>query len=239
MSTTISLIGASGRMGQLAIPLIEKSEGLSLHSKLGSGNSLNECLGADLLIDFTNPAASERIVDFVLEHNLRLLIGTSGWSKQKLEQLESKMHGSSATIVVVPNFSVGSVLATKFAAEASKYFDGIEIIETHDAKKLDAPSGTALFTSHEISKARSGKPADHGMARAKGPLFNGIPITSIRIEGKHAEQEVLFTAPNEELFIRHVVTSHEVYAKGILVAIKKTMEMTGLSVGLLSLLEEK
>jgi dihydrodipicolinate reductase len=68
-------------------------------------------------------------------------------------------------------------------------------------------------------------------------LFNGIPIRSVRLENKHAEQEVTLTAANEFLYVRHEVTSHEVYAKGVLLSIKKAMKLKGLSVGMLSLLE--
>ena len=234
MGITISLIGATGRMGQLAKRLIEESKELSIHSELGSGNSLNEALGADLLMDFTNPEVSPRIVDFAIENNLRVLVGTSGWTKEKLEQVAKKLESSTATVVIIPNFSVGSVLATKFAAEAAKYFDDIEIIETHHPKKLDAPSGTALYTSQAISEARSAKPI---VSESNAPRFNDVPITSLRIEGKHAEQEVLLSQPSESLYMRHVVDSHEVYGKGILLAISKTMLRSGLTVGLLPLLE--
>lgn len=238
MSTSVSLIGASGRMGQLTLGLIEKDPALTLHSVLGSGNSLNEALGADLVIDFTNPDASERIVDFAIDNNLRLLVGTSGWSKEKIDRVRSKMAGSSAVVVIVPNFSIGSVLATKFAAEAAKYFDGIEIIETHNVSKVDAPSGTALYTSLAISEARNGSPAAEQQGADKDPLFNGIPIKSVRLPDKHAEQEVTLTAPDELIYVRHEVTSHEVYAKGILLSIHKTMKLSGLTVGMLDLMEE-
>jgi 4-hydroxy-tetrahydrodipicolinate reductase len=237
MSTKISLIGASGRMGQLTLGLIDSDPSLSLHSALGSANSLNEALGADLVIDFTNPDVSERVVDFAIENNLRLIVGTSGWTKEKIERVKNKLAGSSAVIAIVPNFSIGSVLATKFVAEASKYFDGIEIIETHNVTKLDAPSGTALYTSQAIAEARNGKPANPQQGEVKDPLFNSIPIKSVRLEDKHAEQEVTLTADNEFLYVRHEVTSHEVYAKGILLSINKAMKLTGLSVGMLALLE--
>jgi len=231
----ISVIGATGRMGQLALRLIEVTEDLSLHSALSSQSDLGESLGADLLIDLTRPEVSERVVDFALEHNLRLLVGTSGWSEQRLSGIEQKIKQSSATIVIIPNFSIGSVLATRFVAEASKYFDSIEITETHHPKKLDAPSGTALFTAQQISKARSGKalelPKDHA------ELFSGVPIRSRRIAGAHAEQEVLISQPNESIYVKHEVSSHEVYAKGMLLAIRKTVQLSGLTVGLLPLLE--
>lgn len=238
MSTSVSLIGASGRMGQLTLGLIEKDPNLSLHSALGSSNSLNESLGADLVIDFTNPDVSERVVDFAIENNLRLLVGTSGWSKEKIDRVRSKIAGTSAVVAIVPNFSIGSVLATKFTAEAAKYFDGIEIIETHNVSKVDAPSGTALYTSLAISEARNGAPAAEQKGGVKDPLFNGIPIKSVRLPDKHAEQEVTLTASDELLYVRHEVTSHEVYAKGILLSIHKTLKLSGLTVGMLDLMDE-
>ena len=239
MSVKISVFGASGRMGQLTLKLIEQSKDLELHSALTSRNSVSESLGADLLIDLTKPDASTAIVDYAIKNNQRLLVGTSGWTKEKLDAVEKQIVGSSATVTIIPNFSIGSVLATKFVAEAGKYFDQIEITETHHPKKLDAPSGTALFSSQAISASRGGRAASPVTENNQAPLFNGIPITSLRIEGAHAEQEVSLAAPNESLYVKHVVTSHEVYSQGILLAIRKTMELTGLTVGLLQLLEEK
>ena len=239
MSVKISVLGSSGRMGQLALKLIEQSSDLELHSALTSKNSLSESQGADLLLDLTKPEASTAIVDYAIQNNLRLLVGTSGWTKEKLEAVEKQIVGSSATVTIIPNFSIGSVLATKFVAEAGKYFDQIEITETHHPKKLDAPSGTALFTSQAISASRQGRPASPVTENNQAPLFNGIPITSLRIDGAHAEQEVSLAAGNESLYVKHVVTSHEVYSQGILLAIKKTMQLTGLTVGLLPLLEGK
>lgn len=238
MSVKISVIGASGRMGQLALKLIEQSSNLELHSALTSKNSISESLGADLLLDLTKPEASVAIVEHAIQNNQKLVVGTSGWTKEKIQTVEAKIKGTDATVTIIPNFSIGSVLATKFAAEAAKYFDQVEIIETHHPKKLDAPSGTALFTSQEISKARAGRAASPVTENNPAPLFNGVPITSLRIEGAHAEQEVLFAQPNENLSLKHVVSSHEVYAQGILLAIAKTMSLKGLTVGLLTLLEE-
>jgi 4-hydroxy-tetrahydrodipicolinate reductase len=199
---------------------------------------LNEAIGADVVIDFTEPEVSERVVDFAIDNNLRLIVGTSGWSKEKIDRVRSKMSGTSAAVAIVPNFSIGSVLATKFAAEAAKYFDVIEIIETHNITKVDAPSGTALYTSQAISEARNGVPAEEQLGIVTDPVFNGIPIKSVRLPDKHAEQEVTLTAADEVLYLRHEVTSHEVYAQGILLSIHKAMKLSGLSVGMLDLMGE-
>jgi 4-hydroxy-tetrahydrodipicolinate reductase len=237
MAIKISVIGASGRMGQLALSLIEQNPDLELHSALGSHNSPAEAIGADLLVDLTKPEASVEIVDFAVQNNLKILVGTSGWSKEKLDTLRDKMVGKLATVVVIPNFSIGSVLATRFAAEASKYFDAIEITETHHTKKLDAPSGTALFTAQEISAARNGRDAKPVTAGNLAPIFNGVPITSLRIDNVHAVQEVLMAGANESLYFKHAVDSNQVYAQGLLLAMRKSPELRGLTVGLLSLLE--
>jgi 4-hydroxy-tetrahydrodipicolinate reductase len=239
MTIKISVIGASGRMGQLALSLIEQNPDLELHSALSSHNSPAEAIGADLMVDLTKPDASVATVEFAIQNNIKILVGTSGWSKDKLDVLRDKMVGKNATVVVIPNFSIGSVLATKFAAEASKYFDEIEITETHHTKKLDAPSGTALFTAQEISAARNGRDAKPVTEGNSAPVFNGVPITSLRIEDAHAEQEVLMAAPNETLYFKHVVNSHEVYAHGLLLAMRKSPSLAGLTVGLLNLLEDK
>lgn len=239
MSISISVIGATGRMGQLALSLIEQDPNLSLHSALSSKNGLSEALGADLLMDFTNPDVSMNVVEFAIHNDMRLIVGTSGWTKEKLDRVRELIAGSKATVTIIPNFSIGSVLASKFAAEAAKYFDQIEIVETHHPKKLDAPSGTALFTSQIISEAREGRPATPVTEGNPAPLFNGIPITSVRLEGAHAEQEVWLAQPDELLYLKHTVSSHQVYSHGILLAIRKTMQLTGLNVGLLALLEEK
>ena len=238
MSVKISVLGSSGRMGQLTLKLIEQSSDLELHSALTSVNSITESQGADLLIDLTKPEASSAIVDYAINNNLRLLVGTSGWTKEKLDAVEQRIAGSDATVTIIPNFSIGSVLATKFVAEASKYFHQVEITETHHPKKLDAPSGTALFTAQAIASARNGNPVAPVSENNPAPLFNGIPITSLRIEGAHAEQEVSLVEGNESLYVKHVVTSHEVYSQGILLAINRTMHLKGLTVGLLPLLEE-
>lgn len=239
MAIKISVIGASGRMGQLAISLINQDPDLELHSALTSKDSVTQSQGADLLLDLTKPEASVSIVDYAIKNNLKIVVGTSGWTKEKLEDVQAKIQGTQATVTIIPNFSIGSVLATKFAAEAAKYFDQVEIIETHHPKKLDAPSGTALFTSQLISEARNGRSAAPVTAGNDAPLFNGIPITSLRIEGAHAEQEVLLASKNESLYVKHVVSSHEVYSQGILLAVKKSMTRTGLTLGLLPLLEEQ
>ncbi len=58
-------------------------------------------------------------------------------------------------VLIAPNFALGSVLASAFAAKASRYFESVEIIELHHPDKVDAPSGTAVRTAQLISGERA------------------------------------------------------------------------------------
>ena len=238
MGTKIAIIGATGRMGQLATEIIESDSNLELFASLDSKSDLNLTLGADFIFELTNPSASEKIVEFAIANNKNILVGSSGWTTQKIENLGKSLSGSTSVVLIVPNFSLGSVLATKFAAEAAKHFDSVEILETHHTGKLDSPSGTALFTAAtiaaelpEIKKVvGAGEPA-------RGQLVEGIPVHSLRISGAHAEQEVILASENERLIISHSVSSHTVYSNGMLMAMKRIGLLKGLNVGLATVLD--
>ena len=72
-------------------------------------------------------------------------------------------------MLIAPNFSVGAVLMMRFAAQAARFFESVEIIELHHPGKADAPSGTALRTAALIAEARPaaglGAPPDATVTR--------------------------------------------------------------------------
>ncbi|MFW8745110.1 4-hydroxy-tetrahydrodipicolinate reductase, partial [Mesorhizobium japonicum] len=126
-----------------AVRLIERAPDFDLHAAIGSGDRLDGMAGADVVLDFTIPAVSPDVVAAALEHGIPALVGTSGWSADRLRALQARVaERPDAGVVIVPNFALGSVLATRFAAMAAPYFDSIEIIEAHHAGKIDSPSGT-------------------------------------------------------------------------------------------------
>jgi 4-hydroxy-tetrahydrodipicolinate reductase len=222
-------------MGKLALDIIHGAQDLSLHAALDSKSELSQALGADLIFEATNLEVSKSVVDFALENNLKVLVATSGWTQAALTAIEAKV-GSSA-VVVVPNFSIGSTLASKFAAEAAKYFDSIEIIETHHAGKQDSPSGTAIRTAELIHSSREEagrtQPLIPGVGQsARGEVVSGVPIHSLRITGVSAKQEVNLGGTDELLTISHTAGSVSAYAHGILESIRFTANSTGLTIGL-------
>ena len=237
MTIKVAVVGATGRMGKLAIDLIHGAQDLSLHAALDSKSELIELLGADVVLDVTRLEVSEVVVDFAIQNGLKVVVGTSGWSAAKLAALETKLAkaGNSAAVVVVPNFSVGSMLGSRFAALAAKFFDSIEIVEAHHAGKIDSPSGTAVRTAELIAEARSGmtQPLIPGVGQtARGEIVAGVPIHSLRLAGVSAKQDVMFGGDSEVLTISHEVSSVQSYSKGILASVRYGASASGVTVGL-------
>lgn len=229
MTIKVSVVGATGRMGKLAVELIENSADLELYSAIDSKTSLDQAIGADVIFEATKLEVSKQIVEFALANSINVVVATSGWAKADLLNLEP----ADSAVVIVPNFSVGSVLASRFAAEAAKYFSTIEIIETHHAGKIDSPSGTAIRTAELIEASRP-KPVEVQGAgqKARGEIVAGVPIHSLRVDGISAKQEVVLGGNQETLVISHQTSSVQAYSAGILASIHFASTARGLVVGL-------
>jgi 4-hydroxy-tetrahydrodipicolinate reductase len=237
----VAVAGATGKLGSVAVRLIEAADDLELVAALDSRSALDAMLGADVLVDMTLPQVSPGIVAFAVDHGLKVLVGTSGWSADRILDLERRVaehEGSGA--VVIPNFSLGSALGTAFATVAARFFDSIEIIETHGAGKVDSPSGTAVRTAELIGAARRERGpvvAPHTDQRARGQQVASVPIHSLRMRGVVAEQQVIFGGAGETLTIRHDTVGSEAYEAGILLALRATATTTGVVVGLDKLID--
>lgn len=102
----------------------------------------------DVAVELTVPASTEANVRFLVEHDIDTVVGTTGWDAEKLSGLEELLAKHAVTAVLIaPNFSIGAVLAMRFAELAAPYFDSAEVVEIHHPRKLDAPSGTANHTA--------------------------------------------------------------------------------------------
>ncbi|GAA0995818.1 4-hydroxy-tetrahydrodipicolinate reductase [Subtercola frigoramans] len=240
MSTKVAVVGATGKMGQLATRLIEGSTEFEVFASLGSKDSFDRMLGADLVLDVTVPGVSQGVVDFAVAHGLNVLVGTSGWSGDRILALEHTLAALPDTgVVIVPNFSLGSVLATAFSAMAAQFYDSIEIIEAHGSTKVDSPSGTAVRTAELIGEARAGVgpvSAPHTDQRARGQQVASIPVHSLRLRGVVAKQDVILGGTGEVLTISHETISPSAYETGILLGLRAAVSARGVIVGLDKLL---
>lgn len=242
MAIKVAVVGATGRMGKLALELIDAAQDLELHSALDSKSDLTKVLGADVIFEVTRLEVSEKVVDFAIENGLKVVVGTSGWSAAKLAEVGKKIEAMpNAGVLVIPNFSIGSMLASSFAAQAGKFFDSIEIVEAHHAGKIDSPSGTAVRTAEMIAESRKGltQPLIPGVGQdARGEVVAGVPIHSLRLAGVSAKQDIIFGGESEVLTISHEVSSIHSYVNGILMTLRLAPKVSGLLVGLQSVVDK-
>jgi 4-hydroxy-tetrahydrodipicolinate reductase len=241
MTTKVAVVGATGKMGRLASEIISGAEDFELVAQIDSKGSLSEMIGADVVFDVTLPAVSQGVVDFAVSHGINVLVGTSGWSNERITKLtRSVADADGVGVIIIPNFSVGSVLASSFAAMASRFFDSIEIVESHHLGKSDSPSGTAVRTAELIGAARAEKgPVDapHADQRARGQQVSSVPIHSLRMQGVVAKQDVHFGGQGEILTISHDTIDPSAYRAGILLALRAARDAQGVTVGLDQLID--
>ncbi|MEO6944965.1 MAG: 4-hydroxy-tetrahydrodipicolinate reductase, partial [Lacisediminihabitans sp.] len=121
MTTTVAVVGATGKMGRLVSQIIRNSEDFDLVAEIDSRGELAEMLGAEIAVDVTLPSVSQSVVEFAVAHGISVLVGTSGWTSDRIATLERTITGNLAVgVIIIPNFSIGSVLATAFATMAAR-----------------------------------------------------------------------------------------------------------------------
>ena len=142
-------------------------------------------------------------------------------------------------VLVVPNFGIGAVLMMRFAAQAARFFDSVEVVELHHPRKVDAPSGTATRTAELIAASR----AEAGLGPvpdattedpdgARGASVEGVPVHAVRLRGLVAHQEVLLGNEGEMLTIRHDSFDRVSFMPGVLTGVREVAKHPGVTVGL-------
>jgi 4-hydroxy-tetrahydrodipicolinate reductase len=246
MTVRVGVIGATGRMGSAACAAVQAADDLELVARLGSVDDLGELTTAraEVAVDLTRPDAVMDNVRYCVEHGIHAVVGTSGFDEQRLATVRGWLGGApDVGVVVAPNFAIGAVLMMRFAEQAARWFDSVEIVELHHPDKSDAPSGTATRTAHLVAGARraAGLAAMPDATRdaldgARGASVDGVPVHSIRARGLVAHQEVLLGTTGETLTIRHDSLDRASFMPGVLLAVREVRSRPGLTVGLEHLL---
>lgn len=235
MTVQVAVSGATGRLGSLVCDVIDDLDGFDVAARLTSASALDEGESASVLIDVSHPEASPAIVERALRRGQRVIVGTSGWGAERLAALQRTVDATpGASVLVVPNFSLGSVIGTMLARIAAPHFDSVEIVEAHHDRKVDSPSGTAVRTAEQIAEARAGEPirAPYAEQPARGQLVAGVPVHSLRLQGVVAKQEVRFGGAGEVLTVTHDTQSSDSYRAGIAASLRAIGDLEGLTVGL-------
>ncbi|KMS70674.1 dihydrodipicolinate reductase [Streptomyces viridochromogenes] len=238
----VAVLGAKGRIGSEAVRAVEAAEDLELVAALSRGDKLETLAetGAQVAVELTTPDSVMANLDYCVNHGIHAVVGTTGWTDERLTQLKGWLSASPETgVLIAPNFSIGAVLTMKFAQIAAPYFESVEVVELHHPKKVDAPSGTATRTAQLIAEARRAAgtaPApdatETALDGARGANVDGIPVHAVRLRGLLAHQEVLLGGEGETLTIRHDSLHHSSFMPGILLGARRVVTTPGLTFGL-------
>ena len=241
----VGVVGARGRMGREVISALGEAPDLYVAAEVDLGDDRNALTGCDAVVDFTHPGVVMDNLRWCVQHDLDVVVGTSGFGEDRLDEVRGWLaEHPKVRVLVVPNFSVGAILMMRFAEQAARFFPSAEVIELHHATKADAPSGTALRTAAMIGAARAkaglGAPPDatvSALPGARGAVVDDVRVHSVRVAGLVAHHEILFGGNGETLTIRHDSMDRASFMPGVLLAVRELKTLPpGLTVGLENLL---
>jgi len=239
-STTVAVIGAAGRMGSTVCRAVESAPDLHLAGRFDVGDDLGDLAGAKVAVEFSVPDASPANVAYCLGQGVHVVVGTTGWTTERLDAIREVAAGQPHVgVLIAPNFAVGALLMMSFAQQAARFYESVEVVELHHPDKVDAPSGTAARTAALLAAARR----DAGMGDmpdatasdpggARGARVDGIPVHALRLRGLVAHQEVLLGGAGELLTIRHDSFDRESFMPGVLAGVRGVADHPGVTVGL-------
>ncbi len=215
----LAVSGAMGRMGQTITSLaLKQDQTFALttllehkdHPKANESihdikiqidnNALAEC---DALIEFTLPEGTIDNLNACVKHNVKMIIGTTGFTGEQLAQIQEASQ--KIPIVFASNMSIGVNILFKLIEISSAKIGAnkIDITETHHIHKKDKPSGTAK-TMGEIAEKSSGQAMNSIESLRKGEVIGDHTIT--------------FDSPEDILTISHHAKDRSMFAKGALTA---------------------
>jgi 4-hydroxy-tetrahydrodipicolinate reductase len=250
--TKVAVSGAGGSMGRLVAATVSAADDLELGALYDAYHNGEEILegtitddpmkvaGADIVVEFTEPRAVMGNLRRWQEYGVHAVVGTSGFTEFRFEELRKFWGAGPPNCLVAPNFSIGAVLLMRFAEMAAPHFAAAEVIELHHDRKADAPSGTALATAKRMRDA--GSPGDRAVvaeeleAGARGANLDGINVHAVRLPGLLAHQEVILGDAGQTLTLRHDSSDRVSFMPGVLLAVRAIEDLPGVTVGIDGLL---
>lgn len=253
----IAIVGGAGRMGQAmaqglgsfpefdVVALVDRSP-VSTAGAVPWFTTIDDvdASSVDAVVDFSTPEGVVASARWCAKHHKALVVGATGLSVTDRKTLETAAERT--PVVVASNFSIGAVLAERFAAIAAPFFARVEIIELHHDLKVDAPSGTSIATARAVARARerAGRstapdPTQRNTVEgARGATVDGVPVHAVRLPGLVAHQEVLLGSPGEGLTIRHDSYDRSSFVGGVATVLRRLPSGPGLVEGLDSFIDD-
>ncbi len=229
----IAIAGALGRMGRQMAETIAADPRLELvarfHRPGSTGEGLvgrDEALSlADVVIDFTTPAASAELAEACAARGgPALVIGSTGFSASELAVIAEAAR--KIAIVRSGSYSLGLNMLTGLVERAARALGpgdcDIEILEAHHRFKVDAPSGTALMLGEAAARGRGARLGDVAKRASDGLVgarpANEIGFAVLRGGSIVGEHSVAFLAEGETLTLSHAAGDRSMFARGAIAA---------------------
>ncbi|MBO6213967.1 MAG: 4-hydroxy-tetrahydrodipicolinate reductase [Lachnospiraceae bacterium] len=227
--------GCNGHMGRVITGLCAEDEGIEIvagvdvytgvENKYPVYPDMASCKEeADVVIDFSNAAAVDGLLEECEKRKLPVILCTTGLSDKQLKKVEAASHNTA--VLKSANMSLGINTLLALLSEAAEVFApagyDMEIVERHHNQKLDAPSGTAIALADALNGAlpeRYEYVYDRSTRREKRPKRE-IGISAVRGGNIVGDHEVIFAGTDEVISFRHTATSKAVFAKGAIEAAK-------------------
>ena len=221
----IVLNGAKGRMGRI----VDKAAADSGHDVVarvdfgyaeGEGlRALNEYQGpADVVVDFSNHAATAQVTEYCVKRGLPVVVATTGQTKEEQAMIDEA--AKAVPVFLSANMSLGVALLADLAKKAAAVFPDadIEIVEKHHNQKLDVPSGTALLLARRIREVRPAAEFVIGRHENGRRAPQEIGIHSLRYGSEVGTHEIIISTGRETVTLKHEAENRALFAQGALAA---------------------
>ena len=231
----IILHGCNGKMGRMITAMCEQDDEIEIvagidayhqgENKYPVYRDIYNCnIAADALIDFSNAAAADSLLDYCAEKNLPCVLCTTGLTEAQGEHV--KEAAKKTAVLRSANMTLGVNLLLKLLKEAAAKlapagFD-IEIVEKHHNLKVDSPSGTALALADSINEEMGGAYEyvyDRSKVRQQRDKKE-LGISAVRGGTIVGDHDVIFAGLDEVITFSHRAYSKGVFAKGAIQAAK-------------------
>ncbi|MEO7149187.1 MAG: 4-hydroxy-tetrahydrodipicolinate reductase [Rhodanobacteraceae bacterium] len=218
----IGLNGASGRMGRALRELLRDDVRFALAAQITASDDWKDAPALDVAIDFSTPSGFAVALEHCERHRAALVCGTTGLDAAMQSRLVTA--AKKIPLLYAANFSLGIAVLTRLLREAARALPDwdLEILEAHHARKIDAPSGTALSLGRAAAQAR-GQDFDQVATFARhgqtGPRTPGaIGFSSLRGGEIVGEHTALFIGNDERIELTHRAADNAIFARGALEA---------------------
>ena len=206
----ISLIAPNGRMGQAIAAAANEDPRFAIDQD-----------HADVLVDFSVPAALQANLDRAVSAGIPIVVGTTGLDALADERISAA--AKNVAVLRAANTSVGVALLAELVERAGRVLGpewDVEISETHHRNKADAPSGTALMLGAAAARGRgTALTAERGRDGTGLKREDGaIGFACLRGGTAAGDHDVLFLGPNERLILSHRAENRMIFARGALAA---------------------